>query len=127
MRRGGNVKNRERKNLGGEKSNSSSTEIEESAWSKGPDESSKVTLDEAHDVKEKLFVERFVEGDAILLTNEDDPQEINVSRSLLPAGVKAGHWLAVTRDANGISYSIDMAETVNAKQRVQNLMDELVQ
>ena len=74
---------------------------------------------------EKAVIDRFEEGQAVLLVGEDE-RRINVPRKVLPRGAREGHWLQVELEGDQlVSAVIDLEETARAKQRVMEKLERL--
>jgi hypothetical protein len=66
----------------------------------------------------KVSIDRIGEGIAVLVTRDNDPEQIRVPVSLLPPGCREGDVLTLTLEA-------DPAETAAARVRVAGLIENL--
>jgi hypothetical protein len=74
---------------------------------------------------EKAVVDRFEEGQAVLLVG-DQERKLVVPRKNLPRGVKEGHWLKVEiEEGRLINALIDEEETSKVKQRIAEKLERL--
>ncbi len=74
---------------------------------------------------EKAVIDRFEEGQAVLLVG-DQERKMVVPRKSLPRGVKEGHWLRVEVDREKlVSAVIDEEETAKVKQRIAEKLERL--
>lgn len=74
---------------------------------------------------EKAVIDRFEDGQAVLLVGEQEKQFI-VLRTSLPKGAKEGHWLKAELDGERlVSVAIDQEETARARQRILEKLERL--
>ncbi|MEJ6949451.1 DUF3006 domain-containing protein [Natronospora cellulosivora (SeqCode)] len=66
----------------------------------------------------KVTIDRFENGQAVLLIREDEKEEIILNKKHLPAEVKEG-------DILDVNFKISKSETKEAEKRVANLLDKL--
>ncbi len=74
---------------------------------------------------EKAVIDRFEDGQAVLLVG-DQERCLVVPRRSLPRGARESHWLKVDiQEDQLISATIDEEETARAKQRIAEKLDKL--
>ncbi len=74
---------------------------------------------------EKAVVDRFEDGQAVLLVGDQERRMV-VPRKSLPRRVKEGHWLKVEVQGDQlISATIDEEETARARQRIAEKLERL--
>ena len=74
---------------------------------------------------EKAVIDRFEEGQAVLLVGEQE-RKLVVPRKSLPKGAKEGQWLKVELDGERlVSAAIDQEETARARQRIAEKLERL--
>lgn len=74
---------------------------------------------------EKAVIDRFEEGQAVLLVG-DQQRKMVVPRKSLPRGVKEGHWLKVELDGERlVSSAIDEEETAKVRERIAEKLERL--
>jgi hypothetical protein len=76
-------------------------------------------------MKMKAVIDRF-EGDKAVLLVGEEQDALVVPRTILPKGVKEGHWLKVdVEDDRVLSAEIDEEETARAKERINEKLARL--
>ncbi len=74
---------------------------------------------------QKAVVDRFEDGQAVLLVG-DEERALVVPRKSLPPGVIEGHWLEVEVRGNQLlRATIDEEETARARQRITDKLERL--